>query len=86
MEFLITPVGDVRCLYTESLDLKLLGHITIRRGSHVESDLKGDWSANLSPVGGPHLGPFPRQSDALRAEVDWLRDYWLVPRLTTAIV
>ena len=79
MELVITPVGEIRCLYTESLDLKSLGHITIRRGSHVESDSGGEWSADLSPVGGPHLGPFPRQSNALRAEVAWPRDHWLVP-------
>ena len=79
MQLVITPVGEVRCLYTESLDLTSLGSVHIQRGSHVEPDLVGQWFADLSPVGGPRLGPFPRRSDALSAEVAWLRDHWLVP-------
>ena len=76
MQLVITPVGDVRCLYDESLEL---GSHHIQRGSHVEPDLVGQWFADKSPVGGPRLGPFPRRSDALSAEVAWLRDHWLVP-------
>ena len=79
MQLVITPVGDVRCLYDESLDLSSLGSVHILRGSHVEPDLVGRWFADMSPVGGPRLGPFPRRSDALSAEVAWLRDHWLVP-------
>ncbi|TXT37025.1 MAG: hypothetical protein FD138_797 [Planctomycetota bacterium] len=79
MQLVITPVGEVRCLYDESLDLSALGSIHIQRGSYVEPDLGGQWFANLSPVDGPRLGPFSRRSDALSAEVAWLRDHWLVP-------
>ena len=81
MQLFITPVGDVRCLYDESLDLSSLGSVHIQRGSHVEPDLVSQWFADMSPVGGPRLGPFPRRSDALSAEVAWLRDHWLAPEM-----
>lgn len=89
MQLVITPVGEVRCLYDESLDLNALGPINIRRGSHVEPDFTGQWFADMSPVGGSRLGPFPRRSDALNAEIAWLRDHWLVPPMlsdSTALV
>jgi hypothetical protein len=81
MQLVITPVGDIRCLYDESLDLSSLGSVHVQRGSHVEPDLNGQWFADMSPVCGPRLGPFPRRSDALNAEVAWLYDHWLVPLL-----
>jgi hypothetical protein len=83
MQLVITPVGDVRYLYDESLDLSSLGSVHVQRGSHVEPDFVGQWFADMSPVGGPGLGPFLRRSDALRAEVAWLRDHWLVPPMVT---
>ena len=79
MLIVITPVGDVRCLYDESLYLSSLGSVHVQRGSHVEPDFVGQWFADLSPVGGPRLGPFLRRSDAINAEVVWLQDHWLVP-------
>ena len=36
-----------------------------------------DIQADLSPVGGPLLGPFERRSDAVQAEVYWLETNWL---------
>ena len=81
MKLVITPVGDVRCLYDEWLDLSSLGSVHIQRGSHVEPDLVGQWFADMSPVGDSRLGPFPRRSDALNAEVAWLHDHWLVPEM-----
>ena len=80
-QLVITPVGEVRCLYDESLDLNALGPINIQRGSHVEPDFTGQWFADMSPVDGSRLGPFPRRSDALSAEVAWLRDHWLMPEM-----
>jgi hypothetical protein len=71
MEFFIASTGTVRCLYTEEFDLKLLGPLKIRRASHVEPT-DGGWTADLSPLGGPTLGPFARRSEALSAEVDWI--------------
>jgi hypothetical protein len=77
MELLIAPDGTLRCLYDETLDLHVLGQLTISRGSHVEPDQQGQWHADLSPVGGPTLGPFVRRSDALAAEREWLEANWL---------
>lgn len=31
--------------------------------------------ADLSPVGGPLLGPYQRRSEALAAEVQWLAEH-----------
>jgi hypothetical protein len=73
----IDPRGRVRCLYSEVLDLAALGDLSIRRASHVEPDAEGRWLADLSPVGGPVLGPFALRSEALAAEVSWLESYCL---------
>jgi len=68
----VSPAGQSRCLYTEAIDLTTLGVLMIARASHVEPLPDGRWVADLGPVSGPILGPFPRQSDALAAEVAWL--------------
>ena len=78
MELLITPTGHCRCVYDESMDLRDLGPLTIQRASHVEPNAAGQWTADLSPMNGPQLGPFPNRSEALAAEVDWLRMHWLL--------
>jgi hypothetical protein len=77
MQLLIEPSGNVRCLYDESIDLAALGTVAISRGSHVEPTADGRWLADLSPVGGPCLGPFAVRSEALQAERDWLEANWL---------
>lgn len=79
MDLLINPTGTIRCVYDESIDLSSIGQVSIRRGSHVEPTPKGQWTADLSPVNGPMLGPFATRTDALTAEVNWLRDHWLIP-------
>ncbi len=77
MQIVISTTGQVACVYTEEIDLRSLGDVTIRRGSHVEPDELGRWLADLSPVGGPILGPFGLRSEALGAERRWLEDHWL---------
>lgn len=77
MKLVIELGGQVRCLYGEAVDLSCLGVLTIRRASHVEPDTDGTWWADLSPVNGPLLGPFPSRSMALNAEVTWLEQNWL---------
>jgi len=79
MQLLVTPGGTVRCIYSEQLDLAALGAPTITRGSHVEPTGDGRWTADLSPVAGPMLGPFNSRSQALTAEVRWLEEHWLMP-------
>ena len=77
MQILIDTSGDVHCVYGESIDLASIGDLHIRRASHVEPDEAGTWRADLSPVGGPTLGPFPSRSTALAAEGRWLSANWL---------
>ena len=77
MKLLVKPDGTVRAIYDETIDLAVLGQVTITRASHVEADEQGRWHADLSPVNGPVLGPFDRQSEALRAERAWLERHWL---------
>lgn len=77
MELLIKPSGSVRCVYGEDVNLSELGQLSIQRGSHVEPTADGRWTADLSPVNGPVLGPFSSRTDALSAEVDWLNEHWL---------
>jgi hypothetical protein len=72
MTITIRPDGTARCLYDETISLPELGQATIARASHVEPDDDGQWTADLSPVAGPKLGPFPSRSTALAAEAEWL--------------
>ena len=73
----IDPIGRVHCLYGEAVDLASFGALSIHRASHVEPDENGAWWADLSPLGGPRLGPFAFRSEALEAEVAWLHRHWL---------
>lgn len=77
MEIIVSTIGTVRCLYGEELDLAALGQLEIRRGSHVEPT-EGQWTADMSPMKGPLLGPFHSRSAALQAERLWLEQNWLM--------
>jgi len=85
MQLVIEPKGTVRCIYSEQIDLAAIGSPTITRASHVEPDQQGRWQADLSPVGGPLLGPFVIRSEALAAELVWLEANWLVPNKESAV-
>ena len=82
MDLVIDKQGEIHCVYGEAIPLEKLGEIVIGRASHVEPDSQGRWCADLAPVGGPVLGPFPRRSQALVAEQAWL-ERWLVDAATT---
>ncbi|MHB8957475.1 MAG: hypothetical protein ACYC4U_31310 [Pirellulaceae bacterium] len=77
MQLVINPAGIVQCVYDEAIDLSVLGQPVISRGSHVEPNAAGNWYADLSPVGGPMLGPYILRSEALEAERAWLEKHWL---------
>jgi len=79
MELIVHADGSLHCLYDEMLDLSQIGPVSIRRASHVEPTHQGQWQADLSPMDGPVLGPFPLRSEALTAEVEWLQTNWLIP-------
>jgi hypothetical protein len=72
----IRPDGDAVAIYDETLDLRPLGQLSIQRASRVEPEPDGNWTADLSPVGGPTMGPFRFRSSAIRAEISWLTG-WL---------
>ena len=78
MQLVIDPTGQVRCIYSEVIDLTALGQVSICRASHVEPDEAGQWWVDLSPVAGPRLGPFTRRAEALATEIDWLERNWLI--------
>ena len=73
MELVVDAGGDVRCIYDETLDLREIGKLRITRASHVEPDAEGYWWAEITPSGGPVLGPFRSRSEALGAERRWLK-------------
>jgi hypothetical protein len=66
--------GDtVRHIYHDGLlALANQGRAVTTRASHVEPCAEGGWMVDLSPVGGPNLGPYPRRDEALDIEVEWL--------------
>lgn len=72
----VDTCGVARCVYGESIDLHELGTPHITRASYVEPDGNGRWSADMSPGGGPRLGPFPARSEAIAAERRWLDHHW----------
>jgi hypothetical protein len=68
--------GRVSFVYDDALANVLdEGEARIRRVSHVEPAPGGGWEADMSPVDGPKLGPFPTRGDALEAERDWLSEH-----------
>ena len=78
MILIIDPDGTGWCVYGEALNLAELGKLTVTRASRVEPDASGRWSADLSQMDGPVLGPFDRRSEALAAESQWLEQHWLL--------
>jgi hypothetical protein len=69
----VSPTGTIRLIYED--DLRGLLHVgsgQVMRASHVEPTLDGRWTADLSPVHGPLLGPFDTRKEALDAEIDYL--------------
>ena len=79
-ELFVSPDGTARGLYGELIDPGVIGAARTVRASHVEPYLRGGWTADLTPSGGPTLGPFPLRSDALTAEADWLTEHLLNPK------
>ena len=73
MNINITTDGKLRFIYADDLQPLLeLGTPQVRRASHVEPTDGGQWTADMSPVSGPVLGPFTLRIEALDAETAWL--------------
>ena len=81
MELIVDSSGLTRCVYSDAIPLQGFGQARIERASNVEPNEQGEWIADLSqsPISGPTLGPFQKRTDAIEAEVQWLRDNWLMP-------
>lgn len=74
MELVIRPDANIKCIYSEAIDLASLGTLLICRASAVEPDDAGRWWTDLALSGGGRLGPFERRSEALNAETRWLQE------------
>jgi len=67
--------GNARFIYSDEIAFMLEeGDATVTRASHVEPAARGGWEADMGPSDGPVLGPFKLRSEALDAEVAWLRE------------
>lgn len=84
LDIFILPDGTVQHVYNDTLAGLLDGVADVEtcRASHVEPDGNGGWTADLTPVGGPVLGPFALRAKALEAELEWLANELTVRGLT----
>jgi hypothetical protein len=75
-DLVIDENGQLQFIYSDELsELLNLGRASVRRVSHVEPAVGGGWTADLSPVEpGVVLGPFGLRSEALAAEIEWLKE------------
>lgn len=73
-EIIVAPNGMLRFIYDDDLAAMLqdIGSISVCRASHVEPENGGGWTADMSPCGGPVLGPYLTRKDALKAETHWI--------------
>jgi hypothetical protein len=72
------PAGTIEVMYHDALrPLLTAGEGHIRRASRVEPTAEGSWTADLTPMRGPVLGPYLTRADALTAETEWLTQNWL---------
>lgn len=66
--FRIERDGRVVGLYTDAIDLRILGHVRATRASWIEWDETAQaWMARLAATG-ERLGPFRTRADAVSAE------------------
>jgi hypothetical protein len=72
---MIGPEG-IRFVHADELAELLAGQgpRKTKRASHVEPAGEA-WQADMSPVGGPVLGPFPSRREALAAEFRYLVEH-----------
>lgn len=71
-QMIFGPDGQCRFIHSDELAEIAPGPLKTKRASHVEPTDQGMWTADMSPVGGPVLGPFGTRGSALVAERMWL--------------
>lgn len=78
LEQVVTVSEDGRLAFVwddELAPLAQAGKAEICRASHVEPTADAHWVADMSPVGGPPLGPFALRAQAIDAERAWLAEH-----------
>lgn len=87
IEIFIQPDGTLRFIYSDEIAeaTRDLGKHHTQRASHVEPDTDGNWTVDMSPIAGRpmNLGAHAKRSDAINAEVNWLREYLTVSEHTS---
>ena len=73
VQIAVRPDGTAEYIYDEEVHMDTLGKAVLRRASHVEPGADLAWFADMAPSGGPVLGPFQKRSDAIAAEIEWLK-------------
>lgn len=72
-ELFIQPDGQIKCLYTDLIDLSRFGKLHVERASHVEfDDIKQTWTVRLAGSGKVIGDGFESRQEALDFEVDYL--------------
>ncbi len=75
VELLVQPDGNIRCLYTDLIDLSALGTLHVNRASHVEfNDSDQTWSVRLADTGEVIGKGFKTRTEALEFEVNYLNN------------
>jgi hypothetical protein len=70
----LRPDGSLKFIYSDDLKgIMEIGKAETKRASDVEPTADGQWTADLSKVGGPLLGPYSTRQTALDAEIAWLK-------------
>ena len=70
----VLPSGQLMFIYDDELrEIIEHGESVMKRVSHVEPDEDANFTADLSPIGGPVLGPFRLRQEALK----WLESHVL---------
>jgi len=72
MKVHISPDGTLTYLYTEDVDLYHMGEVTVSRLSNIEP-VGLEWEVIMRD--GTNLGRYPKRSQALKAEVEYLEKH-----------
>jgi hypothetical protein len=74
--------GDLKFIYCDEVSIAFEeSPQSSPRASFVEPTSDGQWTADMSPVNGPVLGPFKLRGDALKAETEWLLNEMMTRRV-----
>ena len=78
IEVSIDEDGGAKAIYSDELaEYFAETGAKITRASSVEPGLDGKWTVDLTVSGGPVVGGFRLRDDALKYEVEWLKENYL---------